>query len=376
MHPNDKNTSRRLYLMEGGMHLYSSMPTAITPADLYEIKGNPAARAALATCNIYLVTARRRIYIDPSNVSREGNVVRGAFVVQRTSGVTHVPFELTITDEIVVNADYVRDVQVFGSGTHLAVVTEGNTAILAAHVVVAHADSALSGEDKDLEVLYVGQGIGRSGQRSAIDRLLNHTTLQRILADASTFRPNHELILLLYRFQNLKIMLSTGGDLNAEPEASSAEERLHVDRMHQATLSRHAQVALAEAGLIRHFQPIYNTQLKDSDFSARKKAKILQDLLRKDMTGLIVEISSGNVRSRLRTESAHPIDISQIFDEAALTGSRLESEADKRAWAAELHQMEHSHFAQFALTTPDERDSFVHGTRWQGETQRDNVPRS
>ncbi|TAL93607.1 MAG: hypothetical protein EPN73_20865 [Paraburkholderia sp.] len=63
----------------------------------------------------------------------------------------------------------------------------------------------------------------------------------------------------------------------------------------------------------------------------------------------------------------------KILDEAALTGSRLESETDKQEWATELHQMEHSHFA---LTTPDERDSFVHGTIWQGETQRDNVLRS
>lgn len=367
---NDARETNRLYALEGGVHLYSSLPMALTPGDLYHAKANPKLRQALINCNIYIIANRRRIYIDPDNFSLEGSFLHGYFVVQRVNGFEKIPFKWHVLESVNANADL--DVAVALSGTHVCVIIEGQKSLVASHIVIASAESELTVHDRDLEVLYVGQGIGKSNKRNAIDRLLNHSTLQRILAENSTYYPEAEIQLLLYRFEHGQTFMSTGGDLSAEPMASVDEERAHMMRMNTVHLTRHEKVALAEAALIRHFQPWFNIQLKKSDFAARKKIAVLERLLKKDMTGLIVELCTSNLNSRLMTANAAPPNLSELFAPEALNGGRLTSEEDKLEWSAELHAMAHSHYAKFALTTPEERDTFMHGTIWNGEEQRMN----
>ncbi|WP_155518253.1 hypothetical protein [Ralstonia solanacearum] len=363
--------SRRLFAAEGSIHLYSSPPTTLTPADLYVAREHSAFRQAIEGCNLYVVAARPRILIDPADFSVDRKVaLSGHFIVQRQEGVTQVPFRCEFTPEDAGGAEPIEAIGIVPSGTHVVLVTATRRTMLASHVVVAMAQSALTDEDRDLEVLYVGQSIGRSSKRTALDRLLQHSTLQRILAEATTYQPNQEIILLLYRFEHGRIFASTGGDLNAEPTATSEEELVHLDRMHNIKLDRRAIVSLAEAALIRHFQPYFNVQIKGNDFTARSKIKVLERLLMQDMTGLMVEISSANIQSRLRTASAPPLDLTELFEPSALNGSALESSEMKQQWAEELHLMAHTQFAQFPLTNAQERDTFLHGMIWRGETQR------
>ncbi|WP_269457973.1 hypothetical protein [Pseudomonas trivialis] len=35
--------------------------------------------------------------------------------------------------------------------------------------------------------------------------------------------------------------------------------------------------------------------------------------------------------------------------------------------------MAHTHLAQFPLTTPQERETFMHGMVWLGQTQRERI---
>lgn len=365
-----KRETRAIYCAEGSIHLYSSEPSALTPADLYQAKDNPVLRELLKDCNIYLIAARPRILIEPEEFALEGGFLHGRFIVQRATGVVYVPFTWRLPPGWeAVARDEIRVAQ---TGTHIDLTLSSRHSLVPVHVVVAHAQSALRNADKDLEVLYVGQGIGRSRQRSALDRLLGHTTLQRILAEMTTFYPQSEVLLLLYRFEHRRTFISTGGDLTAKPLANSEEERAHLDRMSSASLSRHEQIALAEAALIKHFQPWFNVQIKSHNFSGRKKLKILDGLLKKDFTGLIVEVCSSNIHSGLRTAKASPLELSDLFPEEILNGSRLETDEDKTEWQRQLHAMAHTHFAQFPLTTPEERDTFMHGVRWHGQEERQN----
>ena len=64
----------------------------------------------------------------------------------------------------------------------------------------AHVMSGLDQEAKDLEVIYVGKGLRHSAQ----DRLENHSTLQRILADVNSNDPDAEVFALVYAFKYLK----------------------------------------------------------------------------------------------------------------------------------------------------------------------------
>ncbi len=362
--------ARRQYVTEGCAHLYSSQPIALSPADLYDARTDERFRQTIADCNIYVVGRRERILIHPERFTFTDNILHGQFVVMRASGIVHIPFRWNLVDTWRCVGDSVKGVHVLPSGTHLIVETQCGPMPVPAHFVVANADSLLSYEDCDLEVLYVGQGIGRSLRRTALDRLLKHSTLQRILAEVTTYRPSSEVLLLLYRFEHHRVFMSTGGDLQAEPESSEEEEGAHLQKMRTLVLSRHAQVALAEAALIRHFQPHYNEQLKGSNFAARKRISVLEQLLQKDISGLMVEIASSNIRSRLRSASAPPRDLTELFEPEVLNGERLESDDMRQLWADEVKLMAHTQFANFPLTTPEERDSFLHGIIWNGETER------
>ena len=373
--PTSPNTppqpNRRLYVSEGGVHLYSSLPTVMRPSDLYTIKENPHLKGVVEHCNIYLITARARIFVDPSLFTFEGGVMGGSFIVAREHGPERVGFGWTVLGNPFGDGTPVHDVAVAQNGTQVALIdASGRGTMVPVLRLVAEARSALTDADRDLEVLYVGQGIGRSKQRTALDRLLNHSTLQRILADAVTLMPNMEILLLLYRFEHHKKIMSTGGDLMAEPIATPDEELAHMRRMSDATIPRPGRIALAEAALIRYFQPHYNVQIKQSDFAARQKLGILKQVLKADLTGVLVEICSANIRSRLQTTSAPPRDMREIFSPEMLAGGALEDPEHKKEWQEQLQQMAHSHFANFALTTPQERDTFMHGTLWHGSDKR------
>lgn len=362
--------TRRVYSSEGAVHIYSSLPTALTPADLYQARDNPVVREAIANCNIYLITGRRRILIDPSDFSLKGSTLTGNFLVQSSEGMMCFPFEYEITVDRIGEGNILQGVAVAPCGTHIVIVTANGQLRLPTHVIVTLACADLPLEDRDLEVLYVGQGIGKSGNRTAIDRLLNHSTLQRILAEVVTFHPDREIVLLLYRFEHLRIIASTGGDLNATPTATVEEEYRHVERLGGIKLNRHAIVSLAEAGLIRHFQPLYNVLVKSNDFSSKNKLTILKKLLTQDITGLMVEICTGNVRARLCSPSAPPLELSDLFEPDVLQGERLKTDDLKLKWKDELHLMAHTQYAQFPLTTAHERDTFLHGMIWNGKTER------
>ncbi|TDA46527.1 hypothetical protein [Burkholderia pyrrocinia] len=363
-------STQRLYVTEGAVHIYSSLPTVLTPADLYRVRDNRPLREAIINCNIYLIVGRPRILIDPSDFSLDGKVLSGNFLVRRAERMVSIPFEYEIPPDRIGEGTIIKDVAVAMCGTHIVVIMDRGQLPLAAHILVASADTDLSIDERDLEVLYVGQAIGKSGNRSAVDRLLNHSTLQRILAEHVTFHPDREVLLLLYRFEHTRIIASTGGDMNADPTAPREEERRHLQRLGNIKLNRHSIVSLAEAGLIRHFQPPYNILVKTNDFAAKNKLSVLKKLLVQDITGLIVEIGSSNINSRLCSQSAPPPDHLGRFEPEVLRGDYLDTDEQKREWAEELHLMAHTQIAQFPLTNAHERDTFLHGMIWNGETER------
>jgi len=372
-HPLQQPTpaSNRLYAAEGSVHLYSSAPVVLTPADLYDLKQNTQLKEFTELCNIYVVAARGRIFVDPLQFHFTDDVMRGRFIVAGESGPNHVDFVWRISGDPFGDGSKVEEVRVSDNGTHVQLFNgAGSHTVAPALRLVAEARSGLTQAQRDLEVLYVGQGIGRSRARTALDRLQNHSTLQRILADAVTLMPNMEVVLLLYRFEHSRSIISTGGDLRAEPAATQEQEQAHMRRISGAKISRRSRIALAEAALIRHFQPHYNVQIKSSDFAARRKLKVLAEVLKLDLTGVIVEISSANIRSRLQTASAPPVDLSTLFGPEVLSGDPLDDPHLESAWQDQVQQMAHTQFANFALTTPEERDTFMHGTVWHGSRER------
>lgn len=314
------------------------------------------------------MACRQRIRIDSESIELSGNTIIGRLYVAR-GGWVALPFRFQLSYEYHLGDPESLEVMASTEGTHVALRRGDAINLIAAHVIVAGAKCDLTAEERDLHVLYVGQGVGRSRSRLAIDRLSNHAKFQRILADMHTYHPDTEVLLLLYRFDQSRIILSTGGDLNLDVVASDEEEGLHLKRLCNARIDRRARISLAEAALINHFQPPYNELLKKTNFAARRKLKLLQEVLTHDFTGLMVEICSHNLRSRLRSAAQGPVELDSTLVEGYQRLAKERGELAERA-AEELEHMMHTHHANFALTNAEERDTFLHGTRWVGATER------
>ena len=84
--------TQRLFVTEGSVHLYSSQPIALSPADLYDGRNNQHFRSAIADCNLYVIATRERILIQPERVSFVDNILHGDFIVMRENGWVQIPF--------------------------------------------------------------------------------------------------------------------------------------------------------------------------------------------------------------------------------------------------------------------------------------------
>ena len=160
-------------------------------------------------------------------------------------------------------------------------------------------------------------------------------------------------------------MASTAGDFSVEPSATQAEESSHMKALGDSKLSRKNRVSLAEAALILHFKPKYNFALKDR--FPGPKAKLLHELCSHDLSGLLVEISTLNIQSRLKTSHRPANSIESLFSKEQL--DRMEEARRLRATTKEadqlLRELTHVHIAKIPLFSQSDRESFLHALPWQ-----------
>ena len=146
----------------------------------------------------------------------------------------------------------------------------------------------------NLEVLYVGQAYG-DGSRSAFERLKNHSTLQKILATAQYESPESEILLLTFEYLPYKIIINIDGITGAQISDKRDQERFYSIKENH--LTEHQQICLAEAGLIRYFQPKYNKIYKNKFPS--KDYKVLTACYDLDFSALAVEIDTEDLGFKL-----------------------------------------------------------------------------
>lgn len=320
----------RKYLSEGTLEIFSSGATVMQPTDIYHLAKDDNIREALTGCNLYLIVRRPRISVATDTLRVEDNYIKGHLLVQSGHEYMRFPFRHTIK-----LADYITAVKAPGypqDAIYYMAVT-GETIRMPIFRFMADCEYDLDGYD-DLEILYVGQGYGTEGERLALDRLQDHKTLQRILADTLHKQPDHEVLLLLFRYEHYKKHSSTGGDFSVEPTATDEESIKYLHDVMDATFSRKNRVSLAEAGLIRYFEPMYNKIYKKTFPS--EKHKVLEELLELDFSGLVVQMDTSNIKTNLYTDKARPC--TGLF--------------------ADLHP--HVHIAQIPLYSKEKRESFLH----------------
>lgn len=235
-------------------------------------------------CHIYLICRRPSSVFDPNNFSFDGNVVRGN-IVYKTGGVeTYLPFELPFclpADTVSLELAPYPHREFECKNAKGEVLTYYPAASLSINGVISNPSL------QQLEVLYVGQAYAE-GKRTAMDRLKSHSTLQRVLADTHYSFPDDEILILTFEYAPYRVISWVDG---TEKKAISGEEDIaRFESIIDNPLSKAQQISLAEAGLIRYFQPHYNVVYKDSFPSSDQS--LLDSCYHLDFSALIVEIDT------------------------------------------------------------------------------------
>lgn len=151
----------------------------------------------------------------------------------------------------------------------------------------------------NFKVLYIGQSYDSTGKRSVIDRLKSHSTLQKILAKQIHDFPWSEVIILLFSYADPTLVTKMDGQ--GTPQIVGEEDRKRFKSVYDEPLSKTQLITIAEASLIRYFNPYYNIYLKGN--YPTSSIKHLNDAYRLDYNAIITEIDTEDIYVNTFTDS-------------------------------------------------------------------------
>lgn len=290
----------RKYLTEFALNIFSAEPVMVAPSNLDKIAAeSPVVREQLKNANIYLILKRPRISIVPKALRIENRVVVGELSVQLPDDAKTFPFSLhgDLPDIVssVCTAGYPHTKLSFLSASGEVLKTYPIAYLL------RYATAELGGLDNQ-EVVYVGQAFGTAGERTAVERLSSHSTLQKILADISSNEPHMEVLLALYSFGFHRFFLSMDGTVPVELDEKA--DGAHRKKVLESQFKRSMRISMSEAALIRYFEPKYN-KIYTKDFP-HKRYKMLKKLYDLDIAALVVEVCVEDHGMQLYSDKQSP----------------------------------------------------------------------
>lgn len=253
------------YSIEHAITMSCDWAGILSPAQLDEVSKDPATPA----CNVYLIARRPRLTLDPSTFACTDTEM--SFDIRADLGggdnnVAHIEGDNPLGVRVRLDSPPPHGVVHFYDDNDTYVAGMPTAMWLSAYLLAAfpgarRLNSALEIDEAllDLDVVYVGQSQDAGG---AVERrLLNHGTLQRIQAHTAQNDPHLEVWVILMRFENYNNLSSFGAWAGTQDDDASLA---HHAAIHDAKLSRAEVTAIAEAALIRYFQPAYNEKFKDT----------------------------------------------------------------------------------------------------------------
>lgn len=306
----------RKYVTEIALTLQSQGTLLIHPKDISRLdKECDEVRELAEDCHIYIIAKRPRLRFVPNSITWADGITSGKLACIEGGALKEINF--TMEGEPALNI-------VYAPYPHRTIdLTKDNEVIytLPAHLMPNMFMSTDMPEVHDLEVVYIGMAYG-DGNRSAKDRLKNHSTLQQVLADMSADEPDSEALIIMVQYAPPLAMISFDGrDKSLDPNVD--RDPVRDIRTAEKIINRKMETSLAEAGLIRYFQPRYNEKYKNN-FPSVAHA-ITQELYTIDFLAFAVELNTEDIKLRL-------------FSPTRLPG--------------------YHHIASFDLHDPEERKSF------------------
>jgi len=239
----------------------SGIAVAILQQTEFHLLETPAARAELEEnpCHIYMICRRPKILFDVSSINISKEEISGTFLVQDEHVQRPFPFvaeNRLAKDNLTFHCPYPHTVITLFN-EHGARVQQCNAAVLA-----GECEGDQMSEQLALEVLYVGQAYGEDGSRTATDRLPEHKTLQRILAEALARSPHMDIWIILWSFTS-RLITAIDGRWN-QYGTSQEEDDLHVQHVLSNPVTVQQEINFTEAALIKYFQPPYNKTFRNT----------------------------------------------------------------------------------------------------------------
>lgn len=251
-------------------------------------------------CHIYLICERPAVSFDKSDFSYDGEAISGS-IVYKIDGVDYrekFTQKFPLLDnaiELKLSKYPHREIETFNKdGECVRHLPASTLSIMQRPISHGHIL-------RKLKVLYVGQAFG-NGNRTAQERLKSHSTLQKILADASYNSPDSEVFVLTFEYAPYRLIASFDGISKGsiKDKRDSARFVSIVDN----PLKPNEQISLVEAALIRYFQPHYNKIYKKKFPST--DLKILTRCYKYDYSALFVEINTDEFQLSLYSETISP----------------------------------------------------------------------
>jgi len=312
-------SKRKHYLSEFSVNLFTSNWLLI-PADQVTSGGEmrPAEKAIANNSHIYLICRRPALRFDAGIFEYQDSVASGDLIYSisgkehRISFQVHFPL-LDDATRIGFSPYPHREIRSYNADDEIVRYLPASALSISEGMQINRPDLA------NLEVLYIGQAFA-GGNRSAFERLQSHSTLQKILAEAAYESPDSEIFVATFQYEPYRVITLFDGKVK---EAISDERDMRrfysiMDR----PLKMSQQVSLAEAALIRYFEPRYNTIYK-VNFPSNKQ-KILASCYELDFSGLTVEINTEELAVGLYSErvvpSVHHIGNIELFSKTDRAG--------------------------------------------------------
>jgi hypothetical protein len=218
---------------------------------------------AESPCHIYFIGKRPRVTIDKDYFELHQDYIGLNFKIQYEDKVEELP--LKFTNEFGINN--LRLQTKYPYNTFQILLNEETLIDAKVSPFLQTFYHNIHGIDfLDFEVLYIGQSYGVEGARTAPDRLVNHSTLQGIYAEAISNNPDSEIWLALASFTQVNLMMFDGRTKFSEEEKIIDKERFSkaFEKINYEGMNEQQKINFTEAALIRYFEPPYNKIYKDS----------------------------------------------------------------------------------------------------------------
>lgn len=264
--------SDKAFDVEHALNMYAEDYVYLPAAGIYDNDALAGLMHLIQECHVYIVGFSPRV--DFEGASQDGREL--VCHLKMLGDIYEVRFPLPEGMEL-------RTEQVDGQDSWLLVDQAGKLYFPSAKQMQTRLQASTGKCYFDIQ--YIGQAYGKSGSRNALDRLRKHETLQKI--SLRGIPEGHALQVVM-----LKVVPATRILTMFNPRAkdtSKGDQRLKSGLDKLFNTDEAERTTLYEASLIRHFEPCYNKEFKDSFPSTN--LKVLQDCYEKDFSALIAEIN-------------------------------------------------------------------------------------